>query len=66
MFLIIMLVLLLIISHPVNSKLENLYKVHQTILGDISAQVARCVSNMIMIMIKAYVGEKKNINMQNH
>lgn len=64
MFLIIMLVLLLIISHPVNSKLENLYKVHQTILGDISAQVARCVSNMIMI--KAYVGEKKNINMQNH
>lgn len=57
MLLIIMLVLLLIISHPVNSKLENLYKVHQTILGDISAQVARCVSNMIMI--KAYVGEKK-------
>ena len=57
MLLIIMLVLLVIISHPVNSKLENLYKVHQTILGDISAQVARCVSNMIMI--KAYVGEKK-------
>lgn len=53
---IIMLVLLLVISHPVNKKLEGLYKIHQSILGDISAETTRCVSNMIIV--KAFVGEK--------
>lgn len=62
-FIIIMLLLLLVASKPVNSKLENLYKIHQSVLGDISAEVTRCISNMVVI--KSFVGEKnecKNIN----
>lgn len=52
---IVSLFLLLAISHPVNKKLEILHKVHQCILGDISAQVTRIVSNMVIV--KSFVGE---------
>ncbi len=60
---IIMLLLLLVVSHPVNSKLENLYKIHQTFLGDISAEVTRCISNMVII--KSFVGEKNECRRAN-
>lgn len=52
----IMLIMILLVSHPVNGKLEKLYKIHQTILGNISAEVTRCFSNMIVV--KAFVSEK--------
>lgn len=48
---------ILFISKTINSKLERMYAIHQSILGEISTNVIRYLKNIIMV--KTFLGEER-------